>query len=69
MLQKTAEMETDESILFHRRGEDCVAAEAKYHKKCYQNHTKGVFNIANVKQDVEPFGYDKTFDVFCTELK
>ena len=29
---------------------------------------KGVFNIANVKQDVEPSGYDKAFEVFCTEM-
>ena len=68
MLQKTAEIKNDKSILVHIRGKDCVAIEAKYHRKCYQIYTKGVFNMANAKQDVEPSGYDKAFDVFCTQI-
>ena len=32
------------------------------------NYTKGVFNMAIAKHDVELSGYDKAFDVFCAEI-
>ena len=69
MLQKAAELRNDESILVHIRGKDCVAIEARYHKKCYQKYTKSLLNMTKAKPPVtEPTVYDKAFDLFCLNM-
>ena len=40
ILRQAALLRNDESILVHIRGRDCVAVEARYHKRCYQTYTK-----------------------------
>ena len=45
-------MRNDESVLVHIRGKDCVAVEARYHKKCYQTYTKVLSNMKNAKPPV-----------------
>lgn len=65
LLFKAAEMRNDESVLLHIRGKDCVAIEARYHKKCYQKYTKTLSNMKNTKPSVtEPTVYDKAFHLF-----
>ena len=66
VLQKAAELRNDDSILVHIRGRDCVAIEARYHKKCYQTYTK--FLSRKREDDLGPTLYDEAFDVFCNTI-
>ena len=68
LLQKAAEMRNDESVLIHIRERDCVAIEAKYHKKCYQKYTKSLSNMTREKAETGPVVYDKVFDLFCADI-
>lgn len=59
-------LRNDESILIHIRGRDCVAIEARYHKKCYQKYTKCLSKKPS--QDLGPTLYDEAFDNFCSQI-
>ena len=61
-------MRNDESVLIHIRERDCVAIEAKYHKKCYQKYTKSLSNMTREKAETGPVVYDKAFDLFCVDI-
>ena len=61
-------MRNDESVLIHIRERDCVAIEAKYHKKCYQKYTKSLSNTTREKAETGPVVYDKAFDLFCADI-
>ena len=63
LLQKAAEVKNDESIIVHIRGRDCVAIEARYHKRCYQKYTKFLSNTPK-ESDSGPDLYQKAFDKF-----
>ena len=67
LLQKAAEVKNDESIIVHIRGRDCVAIEARYHKRCYQKYTKFLSNTPK-ESDSGPDLYQKAFDKFCAEV-
>ena len=53
-------------ILVHIRGRDCVAVEARYHKRCYQAYTKCLTRNENTIEG--PTLYDSAFDQFCIEV-
>ena len=65
VLEEVAKISNDESILIHIRGKDCVALEARYHKRCYQRYTKC---LSNKPRDIGPTLYDQAFDEFCMEV-
>ena len=65
VLEDAANVRNDESILIHIRGKDCVALEARYHKRCYQRYTKC---LSNKPRDLGPTLYDQAFDDFCMEV-
>ena len=65
ILEEAAKIRNDESILIHIRGRDCVALEARYHKRCYQRYTKC---LSNKPRDIGPTLYDQAFDEFCMEV-
>ena len=58
-------MRKDEGILLHIRSRDCVALEARYHKRCYQRYTKC---LSNRPTEIGNTTYDKAFDKFCSEV-
>jgi hypothetical protein len=64
-LEKAALLRNDESILIHIRGRDCVAIEARYHKRCYQTYTTCLLRERKI---IGPTLYDKAFDEFCLEI-
>ena len=65
ILEKAAALRNDDSILVHIRGRDCVAIEARYHKRCYQRYTKC---LSNKPRDSGPTLYDAAFEEFCTRI-
>ena len=65
ILEKAATLRNDDSILVHIRGRDCVAIEARYHKRCYQRYTKC---LSNKPRDSGPTLYDAAFEEFCTRI-
>ena len=65
ILEQAARMRNDESILIHIQGRDCVAIEARYHKRCYLSYTKCLTRKPKI---VGPTLYDKAFDVFCLQV-
>ena len=67
VLLEAALLKRDDSILVHIDGKDCVAIEARYHKRCYQMYTKCVSRKEKAVA-VEPTLYDKAFDQFCTQF-
>jgi hypothetical protein len=67
VLLEAALLKRDDSILVHINGKDCVAIEARYHKRCYQMYTKCVSRKQKAVA-VEPTLYDKAFDQFCAEI-
>lgn len=58
-------LRNDESILVHIRGRDCVAVEARYHKRCYQKYTKC---LSNKTSNIGPTLYERAFDDFCLQI-
>ncbi len=52
-------------ILIHIRGRDCVALEARYHKRCYQRPTK---LLSNKPRDLGSTIHDRAFERFCSEI-
>jgi hypothetical protein len=64
-LEEAALLRNDESILIHIRGRDCVAIEARYHKRCYQTYTACLLRERKI---IGPTLYDKAFDKFCLEI-
>ena len=64
-LEKAALLRNDESILIHIRGRDCVAIEARYHKRCYHTYTTCLLRERKI---IGPTLYDKAFDEFCLEI-
>ena len=58
-------MRNDESILIYIQGRDCVAIEARYHKRCYLSYTKCLTRKPKI---VGPTLYDKAFDEFCVQV-
>ena len=65
VLEQAALMRNDESILVHIRGQDCVAIEARYHRRCYKAYTRCVSLKPKI---VGQTLYDKAFDQFCLEV-
>ena len=65
ILEKSASIRKDESILVHIEGRDCVAIEVQYHERCYQMYTKILTRTPKIKG---PTLYDKAFDIFCEEV-
>ena len=54
-------------MLIHIGGKDCVAVEARYHKRCYQKYTKCL--TRNPKDlDIGTTLYDDAFEKFCIEV-
>ena len=51
--------------MLHIRGRDCVAIEARYHKKCYKAYIKC---LTHKPVEQPPTLYDRAFDVFCNEV-
>ena len=58
-------LRNDESILVHIRGQDCVAIEARYHKRCYKAYTRCLSLKPKI---VGQTLYDKAFDQFCLQI-
>ena len=58
-------MRNDESVLIHIQGRDCVAIEARYHRRCYLSYTKCLTRKPKI---VGPTLYDKAFDEFCVKV-
>jgi hypothetical protein len=67
-LLTAAEVKNDESILVHIRGQDCVAIELRYHRKCYYKYTKNVSNMDKAKTNLGASVCDKAFDAICTTV-
>ena len=65
ILQQAALMRNDESVLIHIQGRDCVAIEARYHRRCYLSYTKCLTRKPKI---VGPTLYDKAFDEFCVKV-
>lgn len=65
VLQEAALKRNDESILIHIQGRDCVAIEARYHKRCYISYTNFLRRKPKI---VGPTLYDKAFDEFCVQI-
>ena len=65
ILEESATIRKDESVLLHIKGRDCVAIEARYHKRCYQMYTKVLTRTPKIKG---PTLYDKAFDIFCKDV-
>ena len=65
ILQQAALMRNDESVLIHIQGRDCVATEARYHRRCYLSYTKCLTRKPKI---VGPTLYDKAFDEFCVKV-
>ena len=61
-------MRKEETILVHIRGKDCVAVEARYHKRCYQAYTKCVTRNNQNIINKGPTLYDNAFDEFCIQF-
>ena len=64
-LEEAALLRNDQSILIHICGRDCVAIEARYHKRCYQTYTACLLRERKI---IGPTLYDKAFDKFCLEI-
>ena len=65
VLQEAALKKNDESILIHIQGRDCVAIEARYHKRCYTSYTNF---LRRKPKTIGPTMYDKAFDEFCVQI-
>lgn len=64
-LQEAAKLHNDTDLLREIAGKDCVAIEARYHKKCYLQYTK------ILTRKIKPIGatvYDNAFDIFVLKL-
>ena len=64
VLEQAALMRNDESILVHIREQECVAIEARYHRRCHKAYTRCV----SLKPKIVGQTYDKAFDQFCLEV-
>jgi hypothetical protein len=67
-LEQAAMLRNDESVLVHIRGKDCVAVEARDHKRCYRAYTKCLTRKAKNIVNIGPKLYDNAFDKFCIRL-
>ena len=67
-LEQAAILRNDESILVHIRGKDCVALEARYHKRCYQAYTKCLTRNTKNIDNMGPTLYEKAFEEFCIQF-
>ena len=65
VLEEAAMLRNDEGILVHIRARDCVAVEARYHKRCYQKYTKC---LSNKTSNIGPTLYERAFDDFCLQV-
>ncbi len=66
LLKDAAESRNDESILVHIRNKDCVAVEAKYHRKCYYRYVRGL--LAKRIEGEDKTIYDQAFETFCVHI-
>ena len=65
ILEQAALMRNYETILIQIQGRDCVAIEARYHRRCYLTYTKCLTRKPKI---VGPTLYDKVFDEFCVQV-
>ncbi|XDV11366.1 hypothetical protein PO909_000329 [Leuciscus waleckii] len=66
LLREAAEMKSDESILTHIRGKDCIAIEVRYHKSCYRDYTRF---LSKTQRDRARYStvlqYPRGYKAFC----
>jgi hypothetical protein len=67
-LREAARKENDERIL-QIINKDCVAAEVKYHRRCYKRYVSPVEHINVTEGGFEERIYNKSFDSFCVYVK
>lgn len=65
ILEQAALMRNYETILIQIQGRDCVAIEARYHRRCYLTYTKCLTRKPKI---VGLTLYDKVFDEFCVQV-
>jgi hypothetical protein len=65
ILEQAALMRNYKTILIQIQGRDCVAIEARYHRRCYLTYTKCLTRKPKI---VGPTLYDKVFDEFCVQV-
>jgi hypothetical protein len=64
-LQDAVKLHNDTDLLREIARKDCVAFEARYHKKCYIQYTK------ILTRKIKPIGatvYDNAFDIFFADI-
>ena len=66
-LREAATRKDDQRILLHILGNDCVALEVKYHKRCYEHYTS-FLRHANPKDAIK-YKFNKSFECFSSWVK
>jgi len=66
LLKQATERKKDESILVHIWNKDCVAVEARYHRKCYYKYVCD--GPTKTTEGEDRIKYDKAFETFCVNV-
>ncbi len=68
-LREAAIKKNDDRMLLHILNKDCVAVEAKYHRRCYKRYVSPVEHMNVTEEGLEERIYSKSFDYFCVDVK
>jgi hypothetical protein len=68
-LREAAIKKNDDRMLLYILNKDCVAVEAKYHRRCYKRYVSPVEHMNVIEEGLEERIYSKSFDYLCVDVK